>query len=213
LSLTPQEKIALIVLVDLFINAARTGHGVTYNEVFDEVCRKFSDHFVASPASRSRDMRPITVKNARRDLLCNYIDINKLWTLFRGMQMRGDSFFSVAQDHTSDPSAPLQVTLIQGPGVEEFIRLVGATPKYLSSRNHGVRLSFVDDEDAPKHATKSPSPKSFARKHPTTGRSWVPGRARRSSSNLRQRYSSMWIPFRPTSPKRRNWKGNCVRRS
>jgi hypothetical protein len=65
-------------------NAARTGRGVTYNEVFDEVCRKFSDHFVASPASRSRDMRPITVKNAHRDLLCNYIDINKLWTLFRG---------------------------------------------------------------------------------------------------------------------------------
>lgn len=81
------EKIAMVVLTDLFIHTARGRRSITYNDVFDEVCRKFSDHFVASPANHARDMTPETVKNARRDLLINGIHIDKLWAAFRALQV------------------------------------------------------------------------------------------------------------------------------
>ncbi|MGA8495837.1 MAG: hypothetical protein WB764_10165 [Xanthobacteraceae bacterium] len=145
--LTSQEKFAYVVLVDLFINAARSGRGVTYNEMFDEVCRKYSDHFVASQASRSRDMLPRTVKNARRDLLCNYIDINKLWAVFRSLRMPGEPLLSVSQDATSDPSTPLRVRPIHDSEVKEFVELAAETPWFFSSRNRGIRLLVRDDDD------------------------------------------------------------------
>jgi hypothetical protein len=157
---TPQEKVALVVLVDLFINAARSGRGVTYNEVFDEVCRKYSDHFVGSLAFRSRDMRPITLKNARRDLLCNYIDINKLWAAFRSMQT-GEQFFTVTHDGTSDSSSPLRVALIQNKAVEEFTALVAETPRFFSSRNRGVLLSFRYDKDGQEPREEIPESEKF----------------------------------------------------
>ena len=142
LKLSREEQVAMIVLVDLFVNAAKSGRGVTYNDVFDEVCRKYSDHFICSPAHQSRDMRPITVKNARRDLLSNHIDINKLWTIFRDLQIGGD-FISTSCRKSKDPSAPLKVMFIKSHSVDDFVSLVTDHPKYFSSRSAGIRLKFA----------------------------------------------------------------------
>jgi len=143
-----EEKVALIVLIDLLINAAQIGRGVTYNEVFDEICRKYSDHFIASPARRCRDMTPKTVKNARRDLLCNNIDINKLWILLRGIRLEGDQFFSVSHSEVVTSTRPLRVTLVPSSNVHAFINVVNSSPQSFSSRSARVRLAFLDSKRA-----------------------------------------------------------------
>ena len=144
LELSDQEKVALVVLVDLFLDAAQTGRNVTYNDVFDEVCRKYSDHFVASPARQCRDMTPATVRNARRDLLRNNIDINKLWGLFRNVRLDGDPFFSIAASDSPNPARPLSVKLSAGSDFRAFMKVVQSSPQSFSSRSARVRLAFSE---------------------------------------------------------------------
>jgi hypothetical protein len=139
LILSAQEKVAVIILVDLFLHSINSGRRVTYNHVFDEVCRKYSDHFINSPAHQSRDMMPATLRSVRRDLQCNEIDFNKLWALFRALSVPPyEGLFSIK-------FAPNRQRLrfpLPSEASERFSRLTSRHRNYFCSRGDGIVLWF-----------------------------------------------------------------------
>lgn len=139
LFLSPQERIALTVLVDYFLQEEGKGRRATFNDLFDEVCRKFSDHFVCSPARRSRDMRPATVRSARRDLLCNEININKLYAIYLSLAAPNAEQLLKLAFADADKQ---QAFLLPSDTRKRFLECTGEQREYFSSSNRPVRLWF-----------------------------------------------------------------------
>lgn len=94
-----ESKASLIIAIGLFIGRNAEGHKVTYNDVFDAICRRYSDHYIAGPARQVRDMAPARAKRARRDLLFQCIDINKIWH-FLVTQKSSDNLFYALEFQT-----------------------------------------------------------------------------------------------------------------
>ena len=74
-----EAKGAFLALLSLLVGEDSEPQSVTFNDAFDTVCRKYSDNYIHSPAYWARDMTPLRVKRAHRDLLMQFIDVSKLW--------------------------------------------------------------------------------------------------------------------------------------
>jgi hypothetical protein len=75
---------ALVIVMDLFIQAGENKRLITYTHLFDALAERFSDHHRESEAATVRDMSEQRVKACRRDLLLNGVPFNKLWDLLSG---------------------------------------------------------------------------------------------------------------------------------
>jgi hypothetical protein len=149
---TEEERTALVLLTILFFRAAQEKRRVSYNDVFDTLCRAYSDHFIASRAHIVRDMRPLTAKLARRDLLLNNINVNDLWK-FMVTTWPADKrrLYSIGRENTGLAE---YITVDLHPGLPNLRR--DAFCAFLERhgedlyRPRGMLLSFADDaaEDA-----------------------------------------------------------------
>ena len=78
------SKEALIIVLDTFVVAGLAHRGISYNNLFDALCRKYSDNHRASKAQTVRDMRWETVWRCQRDLQLCGIDAHRYWKLAVG---------------------------------------------------------------------------------------------------------------------------------
>jgi hypothetical protein len=142
-----QEKTCLVLLTALFVRAGMEGRRVSYNDVFDTLARAYSDHFIASPARMARDMRPLTAKFARRDLLLNDVDVNRLWRfMVRTWPRKKSGRCPYAVEHVRTGSAYyLEIELKTGRHVDDFVSFLRGLGQGLCS-TRGVRLKFIGEK-------------------------------------------------------------------
>jgi hypothetical protein len=136
----------LVIVFDTFL-AAGFGRGqVTYREVFDALCRGFSDHFIAKreKVSSVRDMLPETVTKCRRDLLLYGIKPLELWKPVKGWS---NPLFKVSEHNTGSRKIT-QVELPEhGEAIREcYTRIIEKDRGYNPPRHSGVTVSFVGDK-------------------------------------------------------------------
>jgi hypothetical protein len=144
---------SLVILLALLVGEDDAPHNVTYNDCFDALCARFSDHFVRSRARKTRDMAPSTVKSSRRDLLVNYININKLWRFLIREWGRDEAnpFYRIQDDHEAKKRRVKTIFIAcpkSGQKVDEFRNVVRAADLL---HHRGLRLAFVggDKVEAP----------------------------------------------------------------
>ena len=75
------SKQALIITLDMFVAAGEDGNLPTYNDVFDTLCRGYSDRYHDDDflAKSARDMSKWSAYQCRRDMLINGVDVNIIW--------------------------------------------------------------------------------------------------------------------------------------
>ncbi|WP_213538872.1 hypothetical protein [Nitrosospira sp. NRS527] len=129
----------MVVVMDVFVYAGRRHAPITYNEIFDLVCERFSDHFRASVARAAKDMSPETCANCRRDLVIQGIDVNDLWKLAVQRKVANPLFqarlkqmgFKKGIQAICDPTSDMVV---------KFEKLLRADEAYLRPRRAGIQL-------------------------------------------------------------------------
>jgi hypothetical protein len=153
--LTAEEKLeleyvsrqALIIVLDAFVIFGLNRRNISYNTVFDALCRKYSDHYRWSIAKAARDMREDTIKKCRRDLLLNGIDANKLWDLVVA-EWSNNPLFNIDRLFTGKGEY-LHVILDESSMVlKEFQETVGADLQYARTRSPGINALFAHEKFA-----------------------------------------------------------------
>jgi hypothetical protein len=150
-----EARASFVILLALLVGDNSEPHDITFNDVFDAVSKRYSDHYIRSPARKVRDMLPVRVKNCRRDLLVNYIDINKLWRflIHTWPNQGGNPFYTIdirgiineEQDKTGVTKRRVKTryvsTSMSGSPVDEFRSIV---ERYNLIPSRGIRLAFVN---------------------------------------------------------------------
>lgn len=134
------SKQAFLVVLDTFVSGGRAHRNVTYNGVFDALCKKYSDYYQQSLAKTVRDMTFDTAKKCRRDLLLNGIDVNKFWDLVVGEWSRrgANPLFSIQ----GTKGEPIQVVLKDTGLLEKFENIVTHDKTYSRPRPSGIVILF-----------------------------------------------------------------------
>ncbi len=144
---------ALVIELDTFVNAGLVHGTITYNNVFDVLCRKFSDHHRMNLANSVRDMKKDTARHCRRDLLLNGININKLWDLVVGewSQLDLNPLFHVRKLRYSGKGQLTRIFLKDSTVLAEFQTIVDADPQYTRAHTAGITALFADAEPPKRH--------------------------------------------------------------
>lgn len=154
-----EARLTFLIILGLLVGEDDTPHAVTFNDVFDAVCCKFSDHYLQNPIRRARDMLPVRVQNARRDLLLQFIDLAELWRfLMRSWRPRsGNPFYTLTrigwEEYDPDEQEEAgsremwRATAKPSPEVTKFRDL--ARRYGLLTRHPGIRLKFDEPAEKP----------------------------------------------------------------
>jgi len=137
----------LVIVLDAFI-AEGLGRGqITYLEIFNALCRGFSDHFLAkSPSINSvRDMLPKTVADCRRDLLLSGIVPGDLRSAVRTWS--NNPLLRIEEYRTGNRVIMRVLIPEEGLAIRERLRAILQLDKaYKPTRRHGINVCFADEE-------------------------------------------------------------------
>lgn len=148
-------KKALVIVLDTFVNTVpflstkpkqEVIRGtITYNNVFDAVCRRFSDHHRLSIANSVRDMKKDTSWYCRRDLLLNGININALWDIVvkEWYQSGLNPLFDIYKEYTGH-GKQIFVCSKDSAALDEFRNVVNNDQQYISPCTLGIKALFSD---------------------------------------------------------------------
>lgn len=142
-------KQALLIVLHTFIVAGEAHKNVTYNMLFDALCRKFSDHHRCSLASSVRDMRKETVWMCQRDLLRNGIDPHKYWRLTLNWSQAStghNPLFSIEKKAYSGKGQVIRVIPIESAVRTEIENILSKDTQYVSPHIKGIRACFINTE-------------------------------------------------------------------
>ncbi len=141
-------KQALLIVLDAFVSAGQNHRHISYNTVFDALCRKYSDHHRHSLAQAVRDMRRETAWKCRRDLLLSGINVNKYWDIAVGEWSRVGSglnpLFRVDKLLYSGRGQAIRVLLINSVHLDEFENILKYDPQYTRLHPSGIEALFED---------------------------------------------------------------------
>lgn len=146
-------KTAFVIVLDTFVNAGLAYGTITYNNLFDALCRKFSDHHRLNLANSVRDMKRDTARCCRRDLLLNGIDINKLWDLVvkQWSQLDLNPLFQVHKPKYSGRGQLIRIFLKDSTALTKFRKIVRADPQFTHAHIPGIKALFADAELPERH--------------------------------------------------------------
>lgn len=137
----------LVMVFDTFLGAGLGRGQVTYQEVFDALCRGFSDHFVAKReiVDSVRDMLPETVSKCRRDLLLSGIKPYVLWKAVKDWSE--NPIFKVEQENTGSRMVTRVLLLDEGEATRKrYKKIIRSDPEYRPPRHFGIKVSFADQQ-------------------------------------------------------------------
>ena len=170
-------KQAFVITLDTFVLAGDNNKHVTYNEVFDSLCRAYSDHYHDDKflAKSARDMSGASSYQCRRDMLVNGVDVNKLWKFVRGWSkndcdLHHNPLFTWVKEtvwdrgkfksrttvelrppeHSEDPKkgTPTHTEIL-----EDFKELLIADSQYPRNQQKHVEIWFADHDTETKFRT------------------------------------------------------------
>jgi len=142
-------KQALLIVLHTFVVAGETRRNVTYNMLFDALCRKFSDHHRCSKASSVRDMRKETVRMCQRDLHRNGIDPYKYWrlTLSWSHEKTGHNpLFYIEKTAYTGLGQSINVTVINSEICTEFKKIIEDDKQYIPPHTKEIAVCFIDEK-------------------------------------------------------------------
>lgn len=150
--LSSGERQALPVVLDTFIHAS--GGNMSFNRLFDVVGRKYSDHYRRSPARTVRDMRIETVRNIRRDLMLNDIDINKLWDIVVKWSPDPDAnpLFYLERSRYNREGKYLHVRRKDTETLECFLDIMKTDQQYSGVQTTGIQVWIADEREPLSHS-------------------------------------------------------------
>ena len=142
---------AFVIALDTFIAAGQNNRNITYNHLFDSLCRSYSDHYRWGQAKQARDMGIDTAYFCRRDLLLNGVDVNKIWDLIIRNLPQGDDawqnpLFDVRQQRISGPGELKSVDLKETEMLGRFLDLLNNDSRYRRSGISGMDALLVDGD-------------------------------------------------------------------
>ncbi len=142
------SKQAFLVILDTFVSAGWAHRNITYNGVFDALCKKYSDYYQQGLAKTVRDMTLDTAKKCRRDLLLTGVDVNKFWDLVVGEWSKkgANPLFSIK----GAKGEPIQVVLKDTSLLKEFENIVKDDPEYTRPYSSGITVLFANSKLPPK---------------------------------------------------------------
>lgn len=137
-------KTAFVIVLDTFVNAGLAYGIITYNNLFDALCREFSDHHRLNLANSVRDMWPNTAGCCRRDLLLNGIDINELWDLVVRHWSQPDlnPLFQVCKPTYSGKGQLIRILPKHSDVLTNFREIVSHDPQLVHSHIPGIKALF-----------------------------------------------------------------------
>jgi hypothetical protein len=141
-------KKGLVIVLDAFLSAGASHRQITYREIFDVLCRGFSDHFVATDGKVEsvRDMRPSTVARCRRDLLLAGVVPNDLWSAVMKWSKADNPLFQV-KEHNTGNRAVIRVLLPDhGEPIRRRYREISNLAKRYVPPSWGISVSFADEQ-------------------------------------------------------------------
>lgn len=142
-------RVAFIIVLDTFVSAGLARGTVTFNNVFDALGRKFSDHYRFSIANSARDMTKEAVQNCRRDLLLSGIEVNDLWDLVvqHWHKAGTNPLFDVNKpNHTGYGQLRLQISRKESSLLDSFQDLLASDRQYTYAHSPGVEVRFASQE-------------------------------------------------------------------
>jgi hypothetical protein len=151
---------AMTIAVEAFVTAGRDGYLLTVNRLFDGLASGWSDHYravkQAGLAARARDMKPDTIKAARRDFLRNGIDALAIWQTLTREWPDNPLFWTKSISYPSALGSARAVKVIfrEGPALE-LLKAILATAKYEQTRHGWTLLPAADAAPAPESESAS----------------------------------------------------------
>lgn len=144
---TRAAKQGLVIVLDTFLAAGLGHRQITYREVFDALCRGFSDHFATmqGKVDSVRDMRPETVSRCRRDLLLAGIVPKYLWSAV--VRWSSNPLFKVRKHNTGSRDITRVLLLDDGQALRErYEQIIKSDAAYVPALPSGIKVSFAEEQ-------------------------------------------------------------------
>ena len=141
-------KEALVIALDTFISYGRRKSYITYNDLFDAMCFRYSDWYKDSDAGQIRDMSEERAKSCRRDLLLKGIDFPKIWDLLIHYWLSQDNpLFSIDQQRpnnnpSEDAAFSRDMKKVRLKDPDQFLEILNKDESYIR-RHSDVGLTAL----------------------------------------------------------------------